>query len=164
MRTIHEAIRTVETYSPAEERFNRRRRTAGLFLAPAVFVALLLLPLPDLDTRAHQLAAIFALMIVLWMSEALPLPVTALIGPLLAIMFRIAPARATLAPFADPVIFLFMGSFMLAEAMFVHGVDRRIAYTVLSARLVGTSALRILTAYGGIAMALSMWISNTATT
>jgi sodium-dependent dicarboxylate transporter 2/3/5 len=164
VRTIHEAIRTVETYSPAEERFNRRRRSVGLFLAPVVFLTILALPIQGLDARAHELAAIFAVMIVLWVSEALPLPVTALIGPLTAIVLRIAPARATLAPFADPVIFLFIGSFMLAEAMFVHGVDRRIAYTALSSRLVGASALRILGAYGAVAMLLSMWISNTATT
>ncbi|MBI1872651.1 MAG: DASS family sodium-coupled anion symporter [Acidobacteria bacterium] len=164
VRTIHEAIRTVETYSPAEERFNRRRRTAGLFLAPVVFLTILAVPMSGLDAPAHELAAIFALMMVLWVSEALPLPVTALIGPLAAIALGIAPARAALAPFADPVIFLFIGSFMLAEAMFVHGVDRRIAYAALSSRLVGTSAVRILGAYGTVAMLLSMWISNTATT
>ena len=69
------------------------------------------------------------MMIVLWVTEALPLAVTALIGPILVILFGIAPAREAFAPFADPIIFLFIGSFMLAEAMFVHGLDRRIAYT-----------------------------------
>ena len=68
------------------------------------------------------------------------------------------------APFADPIIFLFIGSFMLAEAMFVHGLDRRIAFTALSSRLVGTSPTRILIVFGGVTTVLSMWISNTATT
>jgi sodium-dependent dicarboxylate transporter 2/3/5 len=90
--------------------------------------------------------------------------VTAVLGPVLAVVFLVSPAQAALAPFADPIIFLFIGSFMLAQAMFVHGVDRRIAYTALSSRLVGTSAARILTVYGGVATLLSMWISNTATT
>jgi sodium-dependent dicarboxylate transporter 2/3/5 len=105
-----------------------------------------------------------ALVLLLWVTEALPMAVTALAGPMLAVLLQIAPARTALVSFADPIIFLFIGSFMLAEAMFVHGVDRRIAYSALSWRLVGTSATRILAVYGGVATLLSMWISNTATT
>jgi solute carrier family 13 (sodium-dependent dicarboxylate transporter), member 2/3/5 len=89
---------------------------------------------------------------------------TAILGPTLAVVCQVADARAALAPFADPIIFLFIGSFILAEAMFVHGVDRRIAYTALSWRFVGRSAGRILLVYGGVGTAISMWISNTATT
>ena len=163
MRKVHEAFGSMEVYSPAEELFNRRRRTVGLFLGPIVLVALILAPLP-IPAPAHKLAGILAMMVVLWITEALPLPVTALIGPLLAIVLRVAPARAAFAPFADPIIFLFIGSFMLAEAMFVHGLDRRIAFSALSWRLVGSSPTRILIVYGGVTAALSMWISNTATT
>ena len=153
----------MEVYSPAEERFNRRRRTAGLFAAPAVLLALLFAPLP-LEPAAHRLAAILAMMVVLWVTEALPLAVTALIGPILCVVLGVAPVRVALAPFADPIIFLFIGSFMLAEAMFVHGLDRRIAYGALSSRAVGSSPARVLIVYGGVATGLSMWISNTATT
>jgi sodium-dependent dicarboxylate transporter 2/3/5 len=163
MRRVHEATGSVEAYSPAEELFNRRRRTAGLFLAPVVFVALLVAPLP-VPPPAHRLGAILAMMVVLWVTEAIPLAVTAVIGPVLAVVLRVVPARAAFAPFADPIIFLFIGSFMLAEAMFVHGVDRRIAYGALSSRLVGSSPVRILLAFGGVSAAISMWISNTATT
>ncbi len=164
IRTVHEAIGAVETYSPAEEQFNRRRRTAGLVLAPLVFLAILLMPIGGLSPQGHRMAAIMVTVIVLWVSEALPMAVTAVLGPVLAVVLQVAPARGALAPFADPIIFLFIGSFMLAEAMFVHGVDRRIAYTALSSRLVGSSAPRILIAYGGVATFISMWISNTATT
>jgi sodium-dependent dicarboxylate transporter 2/3/5 len=153
----------VETVSPAEERFNRMRATVGLAVAPAALVALLLAPLP-VSPEAHRMAAILAMVVVLWVTEALPMAVTAVLGPVLAVVFLVAPAQAALAPFADPIIFLFIGSFILAQAMFVHGVDRRIAYTALSSRLVGASAARILTVYGGVAAVLSMWISNTATT
>ncbi len=163
MRRVHEATVAVEAYSPAEEMFNRRRRTAGLFLGPAVLLALLFAPIPIADAP-HRLAAILAMMVVLWITEALPLAVTALIGPLLAIVLRVAPARTAFAPFADPIIFLFIGSFMLAEAMFVHGLDRRIAYSALSSRLVGGSPTRILLVFGGVTAGISMWISNTATT
>jgi len=163
LRKHHEAAGSTEAYSPAEERFNRRRRTIGLFAAPAVLLLLLALPM-GISGPAHRLAAIFAMMVILWVTEALPLAVTALIGPLLAIVLRVAPARAALAPFADPIIFLFIGSFMLAEAMFVHGLDRRMAFGALSSRLVGGSPARILFVFGGVSAFISMWISNTATT
>jgi len=163
MRTLQEAYEAVETYSPAEEQFNRRRRTIGLLVAPVAFLALLVAPLP-LTPAAHRMSAVMVLVIVLWVTEALPMAVTALFGPVLAVLMGIAPARQALASFADPVIFLFIGSFMLAEAMFVHGVDKRIAYTALSWRFIGTSGTRMLVVYGAVATALSMWISNTATT
>jgi sodium-dependent dicarboxylate transporter 2/3/5 len=153
-----------EAYSPAELQFNRRRQTIGLILAPATLVALLAAPTPSLSPEAHRLAAILGMVVVLWITEALPMAVTAVLGPVLAVVFRVVPARPALAPFADPIIFLFIGGFILAEAMFVHGLDRRIAYTALGSRLVGSSPARILVVYGAVAAALSMWISNTATT
>ena len=163
MRRVHEALDSIEAYSPAEEQFNRRRRTIGLFTGPLLLVVLLAAPLP-LPDPAHCLAGILALMVVLWMTEALPLAVTALIGPMLAIVLQVAPARTALAPFADPIIFLFIGSFILAEGMFVHGLDRRIAFGALSSNAVGGSPTRILVVYGAVAAGISMWISNTATT
>jgi solute carrier family 13 (sodium-dependent dicarboxylate transporter), member 2/3/5 len=163
LQTFNQAIEAVESYSPAEERFNRRRRTMGLWLAPAVLLLLLALPMP-LPVAGHRMAAILALVVVLWMTEALPMAITAMLGPILAVIFGVADARGALAPFADPIIFLFIGSFILAEAMFVHGVDRRIAFTALSSRFVGASATRVLVVYAAVATVLSMWISNTATT
>ena len=163
MQTFHQAVASVETFSPAEERFNRRRRTAGLFLAPAVFVVLLFAPF-DLPLLAHRMAAIMGLVVTLWITEALPLAITAILGPCLAVVLGITTGRAALAPFADPIIFLFIGGFMLAQAMFVHGVDRRIAYSALAMPGVGSSAARILLVYGAVCTAISMWISNTATT
>jgi solute carrier family 13 (sodium-dependent dicarboxylate transporter), member 2/3/5 len=163
MRTFHTAVEAVETYSPAEEAFNLRRRTIGLFAGPAVFLLVLLAPL-SLALPAHRIAAILAMMVVFWVTEALPLAVTALLGPVLAVVLRVVPVRAAFASFADPIIFVFIGSFILAEAMFVHGVDRRIAYTALSWRFVGASAGRILITFGAVTTILSMWMSNTATT
>ncbi len=163
MRTLHEAIGAVESYSPAEDAFNRKRRTVGLFLGPLVFALVWVAPLP-IAVDAHRLAAILAMVVVLWISEALPMAITAILGPVLAIICQVAPARSALAPFADPIIFLFIGSFMLAEAMFVHGLDRRIAFTALSSRWVGSSGARILVVYGLVGTTMSMWMSNTATT
>ena len=163
MRRAHEAIEAVEAYSPAELAFNRRRQTVGLIAAPLVFVALLLLP-SSLPPAAHRLGAVMAMMIVLWMTEALPLAITALLGPTCAVLLQIAPARTVFAPFSDPIIFLFIGSFMLAQAMFVHRLDRRIAFTALTSRWIGRSGLRLVIVYALVGCVLSMWMSNTATT
>ena len=105
-----------------------------------------------------------ALVIVFWITEVLPLEVTALLGPVLAIMFQVGPAREVLAPFANPLIFLFLGSFILARALFVHRVNERIAYGVLSLPFVGARPTRILLAWGTLAAFLSAWMSDTATT
>jgi sodium-dependent dicarboxylate transporter 2/3/5 len=163
VRTFHEALEAVETYSPAEEQFNNRRKTLGLFLGPLLLIALIAAPLP-IPLTAHRLSGVLAMMVVFWVTEALPLAVTAMLGPVLAVILQIAPVRAAFSSFSDPVIFVFIGGFILAEAMFVHEVDQRIAYTALTQRFVGTSATRILLVFGGITMLLSMWMSNTATT
>ena len=88
---------------------------------------------------------------------------TALLGPAVAVMLGVAPVRVAFAPFANPLIFLFIGSFILAQALFVHRVNERIAYGVLSWRFIGARPTRILIAYGVIAAFLSAWMSNTAT-
>ena len=152
-----------EPLSAAEEAFNRRRQTIGLIAAPLAFALMLGAPL-GLPDGAHRMAAILVLVVVLWLTEAIPLAATALLGPVLAVLFQVAPARQALAPFADPIIFLFIGGFILAQAMFVHGVDRRIAYTALATPGVGKSATRVMVVYAGVCTAISMWISNTATT
>ena len=83
---------------------------------------------------------------VLWVTEALPLPVTALAGVVACVMAGVAPAKEVFLPFADPLIFLFIGSFMLAEAIRVHGLDRRLAFSVLGLPAVGERPGRILAA------------------
>jgi sodium-dependent dicarboxylate transporter 2/3/5 len=164
MRRTDQAAGVAQMFSPAEERFHRRRRAIGLVGGVVVFAAVLLTPMPGVPPEAHRLAAALALMVVFWVTEALPLAVTALLGPLLVVVMGVAPARAAFAPFADPIIFLFIGSFILAEAMFVHGLERRLAYTALGSRWVGKSALRLAVVYALVGATLSMWMSNTATT
>lgn len=69
MQTFHGAAEAAETYSPAEEQFNRCRRGAGMVLAP----------LGGLDAPARSMAAVMGLVVVLWLSEAMPLAVTAML-------------------------------------------------------------------------------------
>ena len=105
-----------------------RAQRAGAVLAPAALLLLLLAPMPGLKPEAHQLAAVLAAVVVLWVTEALPLPVTALLGAAACVVLGVAPAREVFAPFADPLMFLFIGAFILARAIFLHGLDRRLAY------------------------------------
>jgi hypothetical protein len=69
-----------------------------------------------------------------------------------------------LAPFGDPIVFLFIGSFMLARAMMLHRLDHRFALAILSLRWVRGHPARLLGALGLVTAAISMWVSNTATT
>ena len=140
------------------------RQKIGAVLAPAVFLLLLALPMPALSAAAHRLAAVLAAVVVLWVTEALPLPVTALLGAAACVALQVAPAKEVFAPFADPLMFLFIGAFSLARAIFLHGLDRRVAYAVLSLPWVGARPSRILLAFGAVTAFISWWISNTATT
>lgn len=153
-----------EPLSAAERRFEFVRRRLGFILAPALFTLVLLLPFSTLSPQAHRLAAIMAAVIVLWITEALPLPVTALLGATLCVLLRVASAKEVFAPFADPLMFLFIGSFMLARAIFSHRVDRRLAFGVLSIRWVGARPGRMLFAFGAVTAFMSGWIANTAVT
>ncbi|HYO10708.1 MAG TPA: DASS family sodium-coupled anion symporter [Tepidisphaeraceae bacterium] len=153
-----------EQLSPAEERFERYRRRAGLVLAPIAFAAVLLAPVPGLSPEAHRLAAVMAAVVTLWLTESIPMPVTALAGAAACVLLGVAPAREVFAPFADPLMFLFIGSFILARAIFLHGLDRRLAFAVLSMKGIGARPGRILVAFGAVTAFISAWISNTATT
>jgi sodium-dependent dicarboxylate transporter 2/3/5 len=140
------------------------RRRVGAVLAPAVFVLLLALPLEGLSLPAQRLAGVMSAVVVLWVTEALPLPVTALLGASACVILGVAPAKEVFAPFADPLMFLFIGAFILARAIFLHGLDRRVAYAVLSLPWVGARPSRILLAFGAVTALISGWISNTAAT
>jgi len=138
------------------------RRALGFVLAPCVFAGLWLAPL-ELAAPAHRLAAILGAVVVLWISEALPMAMTAFLGVALAVVFGVAPAAEAFAPFADPLIFVFIGTFMIARAIFVHGLDRRFAFAILALPGVGARPGRVLAAYALVGCLISMWISNTAT-
>ena len=142
----------------------RGRRTVGLFLGPLLAALTLALPLDALTAPQQRLAAVLVLCVTFWLTEAIPLPATGLLGPALAVLLGVATAKEAFATFGDPLLFLFVGSFMIAEAMAHHGLDRRIATLVLSRRVVSKSPARILVALGVTSAAISMWISNTATT
>jgi len=150
-------------FQVVEARFELVRKRSGLFLAPIVFVVLWFATL-GLDTPAHRLAAVLGAVVVLWITEAIPMAITAFLGVAVAVVLGVAPPVEAFAPFADPLIFLFIGTFMLAQAIFSHGLDRRFAFAILGWRGVAHRPARVLVAYAGVSCMISMWISNTATT
>jgi len=107
------------------------------------------------------MAACAVLMAVWWLSEALPLPVTAILPLVLFPILKLMPMKDTVVPYADPNVFLFMGGFMIAMAMQKHNLHKRIALNII--HLMGTSPKKIILGFMIATAFLSMWISNTAT-
>ncbi|MEQ8834426.1 MAG: DASS family sodium-coupled anion symporter [Miltoncostaeaceae bacterium] len=137
---------------------------AGRLCAPpGALLTYLLLPAGagGLTSEARATAAAVVLMAILWMTEAMPLAATALI-PVVAfpLVGALSLAEAT-AAYADPVIFLFLGGFLIARAMERWGLHRRIALAVLVRA--GDRPAAIVAGFMLATASLSMWISNTAT-
>lgn len=127
-----------------------------------MFALLLLLPAPEgMALDAWRTAAIGALMAIWWVTEPIPIPATALLPLLLFPLLGVAPIGPTAAPYADPVIFLFMGGFMMAAAMQRWDLHRRMALTIISA--MGTRPHNLVGGFMAATAFLSMWVSNTAT-
>lgn len=139
------------------------RARVGAVLAPSVCLAIWLSPLP-LQAPAHRLAAILGAVVVAWVTEVIPIPVTALLIAPAMVAAGITDAKPAFAPYADPLLFLFYGSFFIAAAMTRHGLDRRLAAGIFGSRLVAGKASRMRTAATVTSVLLSMWISNTAAT
>jgi len=153
-----------EVITQGEEAFEKWRKSLGLVIGPIVFFVIYSIDIPALTPQAHNLFAVIGLVLVFWLTEAIPIPATALLGALLNVVLGVASAKIVLAPFANPLVFLFIGSFILAEAVIMHGLDRRFSFAILSVKFFGESPLRLLAAFGLISAVASMWISNTAAT
>jgi len=137
-------------------------RLAGLLGGAVLFLLILSLPAPaGLDPNGWRTAAVATLMAVWWMTEALPIPATALLPLVLFPTLGIVDMPAAAAPYANEVIFLFLGGFLLAASMQRWGLHRRLALTIMMA--VGATPRRLILGFMVATAFLSMWISNTAT-
>ena len=150
--------------SPGEEKFETWRRRVGLVLGPVLFLLLLWFPIPGLSPAAQRLVPALVLAMVFWITEAIPMAATAMLAPALCVPLGVTAQAAVLAPFASPSIFMFIGSFFIAEAMHVHGLDRRMALWLLTRRGVTRTPFTLYAAMGCLTAVLSMWMSNVATT
>jgi solute carrier family 13 (sodium-dependent dicarboxylate transporter), member 2/3/5 len=135
-----------------------------LFSVLSVIISLLFYFLNpfSVSDAASKVIAVAVLMITLWVTEAAPMPVVALLPLVLFPTFNIATVDATAGSYANKVIFLFMGGFMLGLAIEKWNLHRRIALNIV--RVTGTSGDRIILGFIIATGLLSMWLSNTATT
>lgn len=132
-------------------------------LAGIVISLLLFLVNPfGVSHNASIVLAIAGLMITWWITEALPMPVVALLPLIVFPLLNISKLDEIAAPYANPVIFLFMGGFMLGLAIEKWNLHRRIALSIV--QVTGTSGDRIVLGFILATGLLSMWLSNTATT
>lgn len=141
-----------------------RSRQIGLFAGPLLFLLIIWVTpeTPFLGVAAFHTLAVGAWMITWWVTEAVALPVTALLPIVLFPLTGVLPIKEAAASYANPIIFLFMGGFMLALALEKWKLHLRIALNIV--RLTGTNANGIILGFMLATAALSMWISNTATT
>lgn len=147
------------TAPTSAQRLTSRAGLAGGVLAFAAMLAVA--PPAGMKVEAWRTAAVATLMAIWWITEALPIGATAFV-PLVAFpLLGIAPMAAAAAPYANPIIFLFLGGFLLATAFQRCGLHRRVALAIISA--VGTRPDRLVLGFLTATAAISLWVSNTAT-
>jgi solute carrier family 13 (sodium-dependent dicarboxylate transporter), member 2/3/5 len=137
-----------------------KQQTKFISLFAGVAIALLFFFVNPFGVSANaaKVLAIAGLMITWWITEALPMPVVALLPLILFPLLNISKLEEAAAPYANPVIFLFMGGLAIEK----WNLHRRIALNII--RLTGTSGDRIVLGFILATGLLSMWLSNTATT
>ncbi len=139
------------------------RRTISFIAGIILFLIVLFAPAPDgLSVEGKRVAAMVLLMACWWIGEAIPIGITALAPLVLLPLMGAISAKEASTPYANHNIFLFMGGFFIAMAMQKWNLHRRIALSIVGA--IGFKPRRIVLGFMVSTAALSMWISNTATT
>ncbi|GAB6081087.1 DASS family sodium-coupled anion symporter [Desulfuromonas carbonis] len=145
-----------------EPRAYTGRQKIGLWLGPLLFLAMLLLPTPaGMTVEGQRMAAVALLMATWWMCESMPIPATSLLPIALFQLLGITSTQQATAPYANHLIFLFMGGFIIALAMQRWELHRRIAMNIV--KVVGFSPGRLIFGFMAATAVLSAFVSNTAT-
>lgn len=152
----------MEGQSGSHSRRRNAARWIGLVTGPVVSIGLLLSPAPQsLGMDGWHVAAVAAWMVIWWLTEAIPIPATALLPIVLFPVLEVTDVAGATQPYANPLIFLFMGGFIIARGIHESGLHRRISLSIL--RVVGTKPRAIVAGFMLAGAFLSMWVSNTAT-
>lgn len=140
----------------------RKTKLIGLVLGPVLFCLIFFTVVPGLlSEKSIIVLALGAWMVTWWATEAMPIPVSALLPMVVFPLMGVSTIKEASAPYGDPVIFLFMGGFILALGLERHNLHQRIALSLI--RLTGTSGNGIILGFMLSTALISMWISNTAT-
>ncbi len=138
-------------------------KVVGIFVGPILFIVINLLPAPELiGAQGWKVISVALWMIVWWMTEAMPIPVTALLPMVLFPLLGVFDIKTATSTYANKIIYLFMGGFIIALAMEKRNLHKRIALNLI--KLTGTHPNGIILGFMIATAFLSMWISNTATT
>lgn len=188
-------METENNYHQTLSRFEKNRVTLGLFLGPIVFFTIALIDTPntfiqnavkllppntpynkilELAYGTKIVSGLLLLMIIWWITEAVPIPVTALLPGIILPLFHVfgivngeffsLNGKNVLLNYAHPIIFLFLSGFLLAAAIQKWGLDRRLTLYILTRGKIANNSRLVLLGMMSISAFLSMWISNTATT
>ncbi len=145
-----------------EPREYTSRQRIGLILGPLLFVVMLAVPSPaGMEPAAQKMAAVALLMATWWMCESIPIPATSLLPIPLFPMLGVLDTKKATAPYANHLIFLFMGGFLIALSMQRWNLHRRIAMNIV--KVVGFSPGRLILGFMIATAAISAFVSNTAT-
>ncbi len=137
-------------------------KVAGFLAGPVAFLLISSLVSADfISPGANKVLGVAAWMIIWWITEAAPVPITALLPLMLFPFLGVMKMSEAAAPYANPIIFLFMGGFMIALGLEKHRLHERIALNLI--RITGTSGNGIILGFMIATGFISMWISNTAT-
>ncbi|HEX6281494.1 MAG TPA: SLC13 family permease [Nitrososphaera sp.] len=141
----------------------QQAKRIGLFAGPAVFIGVLFAPVAeDLPFEAKIVLASTVWMASWWITEAIPIYVTALLPLVLFPSLNVTELGETSTNYADRIVFLFLGGFILAKAVEKANLHKRFALNILKS--FGTNPRYIVAAFMIVTGFLSGWMSNTATT
>ena len=155
------------TQQQAEQNNHEQMATyqkVGLGLAPLLAIIMLVFSEQQsiMPSDAWKVAALALWMAIWWATEAIPVPATAFMPLVLLPFLNIRPISEAASSYANPIIYLFLGAFLLAIAIERWQLHKRIALNILL--LTGTNGVRLIAGFMVVTAILSMWMTNTSTT
>jgi sodium-dependent dicarboxylate transporter 2/3/5 len=144
---------------------NNRASTIGLFLGPLIFLLIVLFPIQQIHGLSFESIIVLAStvwMAIWWITEIVPIYVTALLPLIIFPLFNVLSFTEASRNYADRIIFLFLGGFLLAKAVEKSNLHKRFAFNIL--KLFGTNPKYIVAAFMLVTWFIGAWMSNTATT